>query len=110
MFRHHMKSVDHSITDDEFEQLSIDGTRGHSGCDIASLARDAAMRPVRDFTATLQQLDANCDSNTSAARQVLALESSVQSEPTLRAVTYEDFLQSLGDVTPSCGAVTTAEE
>jgi SpoVK/Ycf46/Vps4 family AAA+-type ATPase len=105
-----MKSVEHSITDDEFEQLSNEGTRGHSGCDIASLARDAAMRPVREFTATLQQLDTNGDSSMCTAQQVLALEDSVDSEPTLRAVTYEDFLQSLNDVTPSCGAMTTAEE
>lgn len=66
------------------------------------------MRPVREFTSTLQQSDAHRDSSTCTS--VLALEASANSEPTIRAVTYEDFLQSLSDVTPSCGAATTAEE
>lgn len=109
MHRHHMKSVEHSINDDEFEQLNR-STRGHSGCDIASLAREAAMRPVREFTATLEQPNASNDDATCKTRQVFGLEHSVDYVPTLRAVTYEDFVQSLRVVKPSCGAVTTPEE
>ena len=101
-----MKSVVHLISDNEFEQLK-DSTRGYSGCDIASLAREAAMRPVREFTATLQQ--PNASNKNSETHQALGLES-VDCSPTLRAVTYEDFAESLSIVTPSCGAATTTEE
>ena len=103
-----MKSVDHSISDHEFEQLSKNSTCGHSGCDIASLAREAAMRPVRELTSALQTTNTSNDS--SECKEGLDLRDSLGGVPTPRSVTYEDFAQSLSVVTPSCGAATTVEE
>ena len=90
-----MNSVEHSIDHDEFEQIARSAC-GHSGCDIASLAREAAMIPVRELTATLDN------------KTLLGQGQGPQSSPAvlapaqrLRAVTYEDFVQSLSVVTPS---------
>ena len=97
------------MSDNEFEQLK-DSTRGYSGCDIVPLAREAAMRPVREFTATLQQPNGSNKNSTGETHQALGLEESVDFSPTLRAVTYEDFAESLSVVTPSCGAAPTTEQ
>merc|ERR1712146_645481 len=93
MLRHHMKSIEHSISDDEFEKLSNEGTHGRSGSDIASLAREAAMRPVRELTANLQQPKICTDDSTCISQQGVALQDQVDSVPSLRKVTYEDFVQ-----------------
>lgn len=104
-----MKSVNHSISDDEFEQLSKNSTCGHSGCDIASLARETAMRPVRELAATLQMSSSSDEMNSCKTQQMFDTDESTDGVPPLRAVTYEDFVQSLSVVTPSRGITTTEE-
>ena len=100
-----MNSVEHSIDHDEFEQIARSAC-GHSGCDIASLAREAAMIPVRELTATLDNKTLLGQGQGQGRGQGQG--QGPQSSPAvlapaqrLRAVTYEDFVQSLSVVTPS---------
>lgn len=52
MFKLHLGSTAHSLTEDDFKQLAA-ATEGYSGADISIVVRDALMQPVRQVqTAT----------------------------------------------------------
>ena len=104
-------AVEHTIDDAEFENLAKI-TGGHSGCDIASLAREAAMAPVREYSAglSLKREAAAVDADGDNKRQRLSPPTAVEGPPALRAVTAQDFITALGVVTASCNQPGLSEE
>ena len=48
LIRNQLKSAYHNLTDPQMEQIAA-ATEGYSGADLATLIRDALMRPIREF-------------------------------------------------------------
>ena len=112
-------AVEHTIDDAEFKNLA-ELTRGHSGCDIASLAREAAMVPVREYSAGLSlkresaAVVVNADAWTPNSKRQRSSPSSAgavaEGMPALRALTVGDFITALDVVTASCKQPEWSEE
>jgi SpoVK/Ycf46/Vps4 family AAA+-type ATPase len=101
-------SVEYTIDDAEFENLAA-LTTGHSGCDIASLAREAAMAPVREHLAGLSltletaAVSAHRGSPNNKRQRLISPTAAAGAGPlVLRAVTAGDFVTALDFVTASC--------